>query len=196
VSRFLAGALLLAASPAWAQHTEVSVLAGYTTSGDIEMKAPQFQDLAIDGSFTWGLQVGHFFSERLGAELSWSRQQSALAATTAAGSAELFDVRVDQVVVSVAYQLGGDGGGLRPFLSAGLGAAFFGADEPDDETKLALVLGAGVKWFPSGRIGARLQARYSPKHLNDAESDFCDAFGFCQSWLQQFELLGGVSLGF
>jgi len=33
--------------------------------------------------------------------------------------------------------------------------------------------------------------------LNDEGSgDFCDPFGFCQSWLNQFELGGGLSFRF
>jgi len=32
--------------------------------------------------------------------------------------------------------------------------------------------------------------------LNDASSDFCDPFGFCQGSLKQFEILGGVVLRF
>jgi hypothetical protein len=45
-------------------------------------------------------------------------------------------------------------------------------------------------------IGARLQAKYTPTDLNDKGSDFCDPFGFCQDWLHQFELTGGVVVRF
>jgi outer membrane protein W len=195
VKTLLAAALVLTAAPAWAQHTEISVLAGYTTAGDIEMKAPQFQELAIDDSFTVGLQVARFFNARVGVEGSWIRQHSGLSFTTRGGSGELFALHADQLQASFAYQFGDDDG-LQPFLTAGLGATFFSADEPEAEAKLAPVLGAGLKWFGSGQVGARLLLRYSPTHLNDAASDFCDPFGFCQSWLQQFELMGGVSLRF
>ena len=79
----------------------------------------------------------------------------------------------------------------------GVGATFFSADEAEEETKLAPVVAAGLKWFPSGgNVGARIQARYNPTHLDDAGGDFCDPFGFCQSWLQQFQFLGGVSIRF
>src|SRR5262249_47442613 len=156
-------------------------------AGDIKMKAPQFQDLAIAGSFTVGLQVGYFFGEHAGVQGSWLRQHSGLSATTPAGDVELFDVHVDQLQASFEYQFGSEDAPLRPFLSAGLGASFFSADEPDTEAKLAPVLAAGLAWFPSGaNLGGRVQLRYNPSHLNDGGSDFCDPFGFCQSWLQQF----------
>ena len=190
-------ALVLAAGPAWAQHTEIAAVAGYTTAGGIEMKAPQFQDLAIDDSFTVGLQVARFFNTHVGVEGSWIRQHSGLAFTTRGGSGELFELHADQLQASFVYQFGGDESPLQPFVSAGLGATFFSAHEPETEAKLAPVLAAGLKWYPSsGNVGARLMARYIPTHLNDSGSDFCDPFGFCQSWLQQFQLLGGISLRF
>jgi hypothetical protein len=192
----IAASLLLVASPAWAQRTELALLGGYTTSGDIEMKALTIQELEIAGSFTWGLAVSRFFTSRLGAEASWSRQGSELVVGTSSGSAELFDVSVNQLHGSFVYQFGSEGGSLRPFASAGVGATFFGADDLEGETKLAWTLGAGLKWFRSARLGARLQARYNLTHLNDGSSDFCDPFGFCQDWLQQFEILGGLVVRF
>jgi len=33
-------------------------------------------------------------------------------------------------------------------------------------------------------------------YLNDASSDFCDPFGFCQDWLHQLELTAGVVVRF
>jgi hypothetical protein len=53
-----------------------------------------------------------------------------------------------------------------------------------------------LKWHPWNRIGARVQGRYLPTYLNDQDSDFFDPFGFCQSWLHQFELSGGVIFRF
>jgi opacity protein-like surface antigen len=192
----LALAILFAAPPAWAQRWELALLGGYTTEGGIDKKAPQFQELEIESGFTWGVVAGRSLTPHLAVEVSWARQESALGLEIAAGEAELFDLNVDQIQAAMAYQLGGEGARIRPFLLAGLGAAIFSAREPENEAKLSLALGAGVKWHGSGRVGARLQARYLPTHLSDASSDFCDPFGFCQAWLQQFELTGGVTLRF
>jgi outer membrane protein W len=197
VKALLAAALLLAAAPAFAQHTEISAVFGYTTAGDIEMKAPQFQELAIADSFTAGLEVARFFNARVGVEGAWIRQHSGLSFTTRSGSGELFGVHADQLQASFVYQLGSEDARLQPFLSAGLGATIFSAHEAGTEAKLAPVVAAGLKWYPSaGNVGARVLARYIPTHLDDSESDFCDPFGFCQSWLQQFQLLGGVTFRF
>ena len=66
----------------------------------------------------------------------------------------------------------------------------------DGETKLSFNAGAGLKWLPSKRFGARLQARYTPTWLDDASSELCDPFGFCQDWLHQLELTAGVVIRF
>jgi hypothetical protein len=115
---------------------------------------------------------------------------------TAQASQELFDVTIDQLQGSLVYQFCGEASRIRPFLTAGAGASIFSSTDLDSETKLSFSLGAGLKWLPSKRLGARLQAKYTPTHLNDAGSDFCDPFGFCQDWLHQFELAGGVVVRF
>ena len=194
--RVLPLALLFAAGPAWAQRTELTVLGGYSTAGDIDKKAPQFQELAIDAGFTWGVAAGHFFTPHIGVEASWVRQESGLKFAASAGSETLFDVSVDQVQGAFAYRFGSDGARMRPFLSAGLGATFFSATDLESETKLAWSVGGGLQWSFSRRLGARAQVRYRPTYLNDTSSDFCDPFGFCQGWLHQFEYMGGVTLRF
>ena len=183
VKRLLAFLSVLAAAPAFSQGLEVAALGGYTTAGSLEHDARTVEDLKLKGSFTWGASVGFFFSPRLGVEASWARQESGLELTTAEASAEMFDVTIDQIQGSFVYQFGGAGARWRPFLCAGAGAAIFSSTDITSETKLALNAGAGLKWLPSKRLGARLSARYVPTYLNDASSDFCDPFGFCQDWL-------------
>jgi hypothetical protein len=196
MKRLLVLLLLLPAAPVPAQQLEVSAVGGFTTSGSIDHGAVGITELELDSGFTWGLSGGYFFSPRFGIEASWTRQDSGLVLGTSAGSAEMFDVDMDRFEGSFVYQFGGSDARLRPFLSAGLGATTFDAPELDAETKLGLGLGAGLRWFPSGRVGARLQARYRPTYLNDASSEFCDPFGFCQSWLHQFEMTGGIVVRF
>jgi opacity protein-like surface antigen len=196
VRRVLAFAFLLAASPASAQRTEFSLLAGYTTAGQIDKKAVGIQEIEYDASFSWGLAGGHFFSPHLGAEVSWIRQETGLSLATSAGSARLVDANIDQIHGSGVYQFGADKARLRPFVSLGLGASFFGGGDLASETKLSWSLGAGLKWFPRQSLGARLQVRYNPTRLNDASSGFCDPFGFCQDSLEQFGFTGGVVLRF
>jgi opacity protein-like surface antigen len=196
MKRLAAFLFLLAASPAFAQRTELSLLGGYTTSSDIDKKTFGIQTLEVQGSFTWGLTAGHFFSDHVGAEVSWAQQQSALVIGTSAGSAPLFDMKVGLLQGSFVYQFGAAEARLKPFVLAGLGATFLSAQDLESETKLSWAVGAGLKWLPSRRVGARLQGRYAPTQLNDSSSTVCDPFGFCQGSLHQFELLGGLVLRF
>ena len=189
-------AFLVGASPAFAQGTEVSVLGGYRTPGDIEMKAAVIEELEAGGGFTWGVGAGWFFSDHFGFEASWVRQEGAVRIGTRSGSADLFDMNTTLLHGAFVYRFGSDNARLVPFVLAGAGVSFLSAEDVDGETKFAWTVGAGVKWFASERVGLRLQARYVPTLLNDESSDFCDPFGFCQGSLNQFELMGGVVLRF
>ena len=188
--------LLLPAASAFPQGFELAAVAGYSAPGSIDHSALGITELKLEGSFTWGASASFFFSPRFGVEASWARQESELIIGTAAGSAPLFEVHIDQLQGSFVLQLGSASSRVRPFLSAGAGAAFVSAPRLDSETKLSFGAGAGLKWLPTARIGARIQARYTPTYLNDRSSDFCDPFGFCQTWLHQLELTGGVFVRF
>jgi outer membrane protein W len=196
MKRLLTCLAILSAAPAFSQGFEVTALAGYTTPGSLEHDTRTLDDLKLAGSFTWGASLGWFFSPRLGIEASWARVGSGVELSTAQASQELFDVTIDQLQGSLVYQFGGAESHIRPFVTAGAGASIFTSTDIETETKLSLGIGAGLKWLPSQRLGARLQAKYTPTHLNDKGSDFCDPFGFCQDWLHQFELTGGVVVRF
>jgi opacity protein-like surface antigen len=196
MKRLLTALAVLSAAPAFSQGFEVTALAGYTTPGGLQHDTRTLDDLKLAGSSTWGASLGWFFSPRLGVEASWARVGSGVELSTAEASQEMFDVTIDQLQGSLVYQFGGAESRIRPFLTVGAGASIFSSADIDSETKLSFGMGAGVKWLPSKRFGARLTARYTPTYLHDASSDFCDPFGFCQDWLHQFELTGGVVVRF
>jgi opacity protein-like surface antigen len=196
MKRLLACLAFLSAAPAFSQGFEVTALAGYTTPGSLEQDTRVLEDLKLAGSSTFGASLGFFFSPRLGVEASWARVGSGVELITDQASQEMFDVTIDQLQGSLVYQFGGATSRFRPFVTGGAGAAIFSSTDIDSETKLSLNIGGGMKWLPSKRLGARLQAKYTPTYLNDKGSDFCDPFGFCQDWLHQFELTGGVVVRF
>jgi outer membrane protein W len=189
-------AAVLSAAPAFSQGFEATALVGYTTPGSLEHDARTVEDLKLAGSFTWGASLGFFLTPRLAVEGSWTRVGTDVVLSTAQASQEMFDVTVDQIHGSVLYHFGQADSRIRPFLTAGAGAAIFSATDLDTEAKLSLNLGAGLKWQLFDRVGARVQGKYLPSYLNGQGSDFCDPFGFCQSWLHQFELSGGVVFRF
>jgi opacity protein-like surface antigen len=189
--------LLAGAASARAQSWELSLLAGYTPSASLDRKAPELDQLAVRGGFTWGAQVGRSFGRRWAVEAIWTLQQSALQVETAAGKSDLFLFDLGDLHADVVYHFADRDAQLRPFLFAGVGATFFSGGELPSETKLSLGLGGGAKYFPWESIGFRGHVRYKPVLLDDeGAGDFCDPFGFCQSWLNQLELVGGVVVRF
>ena len=189
--------LLALSAPASAQSWEASGFLGYTPSVDLDRRAPELTQLDIRGGFTWGLQAGHLFTPRWGAELLWMQQGSALRLETEAGAANVFTMTIQQLQGYVLYHFANRDSKLRPFVFGGLGATFFSATELESETKLSYGLGGGVKYFPWNAIGARASFRYTPTMLNDDETvAFCDPFGFCQGSLQQIEFAVGAVVRF
>jgi opacity protein-like surface antigen len=197
IAVFAAIALVAIAAPVSAQSWELSGLAAYTPSADLSNQAPELSDVKIGGGFTWGIQGARLFGSRWGAEVLWTRQESALGVGTEAGSSSLFTMTIAQLHGDVVYHLGSSDAPLRPFVFGGLGATFFSADDLESETKFSLNLGGGVKYFPWNAIGIRAHFRYKPTMMNDEEAaDFCDPFGFCQGVLSQIEFGGGVVVRF
>jgi opacity protein-like surface antigen len=194
-----AAAIALLAIPhaARAQSWEVSGLAAYTPSTDLDNQAPELSELKIGDGFTWGLQGARLFGARWGAEVLWTDQRSALKLETEGGSSDLFKLTIRQLHGDVLYHFASADARLRPFVFGGLGATFFSADDLESETKFSFGLGGGVKYFAWNAIGIRAHVRYKPTMLNDEDAaDFCDPFGFCQSGLSQFEFAGGVVVRF
>jgi opacity protein-like surface antigen len=184
-------------APVWAQSWELSSTAGHTPSAGLDHQAPELSALDVRGGFTWGIQLERSFSPHWGAEVSWTRQSSALQLQTGDGSADLFAMTVGHLHVNAVRQFGAVDSRLRPFVFAGLGATFLSADELPSETKLSFALGGGVKYFPWTRIGVRGSFRYKPTLLKDeGAAPFCDPFGFCQGTLQQIEFAAGAIVRF
>lgn len=196
MKRLLTLLAFLCAAPAFPQGFELTAFFGYTTPGGLKHDSRTVEDLKLSGSSTWGAGAGYFFSPRFGVEASWARVGSGVELTSAGATQEMFDVTIDQLQGSFVYQFGSAESRWRPFLTAGAGAAILNSSDIDSESKLSFNVGAGVKWLPWTRFGVRLHAKYTPTYLNDGGSDFCDPFGFCQDWLHQFELLGGVVFRF
>jgi opacity protein-like surface antigen len=141
--------------------------------------------------------VARSFSPHWGAEVSWTRQSSALQLETGDGSADLFTMSVGQLHGNAVRQFGAADSRLRPFVLAGVGATFLSADDLQSETKLSLAVGGGVKYFPWETIGVRGQVRYKPTLLNDDAADsLCDPFGFCQGTMHQVEFAVGATVRF
>jgi hypothetical protein len=190
-------AIVSCGSPAFAQSWEASVLFGFTPSATVDRRASELSSLDIRDAFTWGVQGARLFTPSWGAEVLWTQQSTALEVGTADGKADLFTMRVRQLDGNMVYQFGRPDARWRPFVFGGLGATFFSADTVSSETKFALDVGGGVKFFPWRMVGVRAHVRYKPTLMHDtASGDFCDPFGFCQGVLQQIEVAAAAVVRF
>ena len=188
---------VLFAGPARAQSWELSALAGYIPSVDLEQQAREVDAASIGGGFMFTVQGARFLTPNWGIEASFTQQFSSYNVAMGNEMGRLFSIDIGQLDGEVVYQSGDAGKRVRPFVSGGLGATFFSARDIPTETKFSAVVGGGTKIFLSENVGIRAQLRYRPIVLGgDEDGDFCDPFGFCQSVLRRFEFAAGVSFRF
>ena len=189
--------MALAAAPRLRRRASSWSCAAATRPRRYRRPAPStVEDLEIAGGLHLGRERLLLLLAAHGIEVSWTRQGGGLEIETGDGSAELFDARIDQLQGELRVPARQRRGAGPAVPDRGRRSGVLRADDLDSETKLSFGLGAGVKWLPATRLGARLQARYLPTYLDDTSSEFCDPFGFCQGWLHQFEVSGGVVIQF
>jgi hypothetical protein len=185
--------LLFACQEAQAQSWEASAFVGYTPGVDIDLQASELNQLDVRGAFTWGVQgrlltLGRRFVDAA---------KSALEGGPPSGAFDFFTMTVRPLQGNVFYEFGAREAKVRPFVSGGIGATFFSAADLQSETKLSFHGGGGLNYFAWRNIGMRVHARFKPTLLDDTSAgDFCDPFGFCQSWLSQFEFGAGAVVRF
>ena len=152
--------------------------------------------LDIRDSFTWGVQGARMLTTHWGAEALWTQQKSALeGGTTSSGAFDFFTMTVRQLQGNVLYQFGaarGKGAAVRVWRRR---RDILRADDLQSEPRLSIDYGGGLNYFVWHNIGMRAHARFKPTFLDDKSAgDYCDPFGFCQSWLSQVEFaVGAVS---
>ena len=189
--------LLLPSTAARAQSWELSALAGYIPSVDLERQSRDIDNASIGDGFMFTVQGARFLTPNWGIEASFTQHYSSYDLTVNEEQGTLFSIDIAQLHGDVVYEFGESGKRLRPFVFGGLGATFFSARDLPTETKLSAAVGGGAKMFLSPNVGIRAQVRYRPIWLgDDEEGDFCDPFGFCQSMLRRFEFAAGVSFRF
>jgi hypothetical protein len=197
--RALAAAIImvLVAVPAAAQSTEIGAAVGFTLSAALDRHAEELQDTRIDGGVTFGVSVTRFLSDRWGVGMEWGQQFSGFSIDTGDTVVRLYDMGIGHFHGYAVYRFADAAAKARPFVFGGGGAKFLWAHDLGSETKASFSLGGGLTYSLSRSLAIEGRAAYTPILMNDSSAEpFCDAFGFCQSTLQQFELMGGVRFRF
>jgi hypothetical protein len=143
-TRALVVALLGSVTSLRAQGIEIAPLSGYRFGGDL-FEIAAARPLDHDGAPALGVVVDIPLQQGLQIEASFSHQQ------------------LDAPRVSVGqWQVGGlqeySGTKVRPFITGLVGLTRYAA-EADDEIRLSVTAGGGVKIFPVPHLGVRLDGR-------------------------------------
>lgn len=194
--KYLSLLLLFYISTSSVLATEITPLFGHRGGGDFSHIATD-NPLSLDDSNSTGFILGFKQSETQDLELLYSGYSTRLEASSPlVAESDLFDVDVHYLHLGGTVT-SGEASWVVPFLSGGLGVTYFSPDisGADDELRLSMSLGGGVKWFPSDNIGLRLEARGFGTLFNNSTSVFCS--GGCQvevsgDLLYQYEIFAGV----
>jgi hypothetical protein len=153
---FVAVVLLGRATPLRAQGVEIAPLSGYRFGGDL-FEIAAARPLDNDGAPALGVVVDIPLSEGLQVEASFSHQQLDVPGPFQPSQPPAtWRIAVDQWQVGGLQEYGGTK--IRPFATGLVGLTRYAA-EADNEVRLSVAAGGGVKIFPVSHLGVRLDGR-------------------------------------
>lgn len=197
VPRCMGLLFVLVAVPAAAQSTELGMLVGFTPSAALDRQAEEVDDVSLEGGVTFAISATRFFNERWGVAGEWGQHFSGFGIETGGATSTLYDIDISHFHGYAIYRFGEADAKARPFVFGGAGIKYFSASDFDTETKLSFGVGGGLSYFVLRNLAIEGRFSYNPTVMNDSDAgDFCDPFGFCQSTLQQIEVMGGVRIRF
>jgi len=207
-----------AAPAAWAQDHRIEVGAnfGYTVSDGVSFQGVRARDGNLydgiepkDGG-SWGLQLGFHVNENAEVGFLFDKQSSSLDVVGTTTRA-IGDMSLENYHGYFAYNFGETDARFRPYLLLGLGATHYGSvpftvgstsGETEGNYQFSSTLGAGVKIFPSPRVGVKLGVRWVPTYIkSDSTGWWCDPYWGCYvtsdpQFSNQFQFAGGLSFRF
>jgi opacity protein-like surface antigen len=210
-------ALMLSAGPAMAQgKVEVSGIFGWTLSDGVTgsaILAPDgnsYNAVDLKDSFNWGLMFGVMASDNFEVGFMYNQQLSALRLEGTADR-ELGDMAINSYHGYFGYNFGDADARLRPYILVGFGATDYGsvnytnvqgqAASTSGETQFSTTWGAGLKFYPSPRVGLRFGMRWTPTYIkSDPGGWWCGYWGCYMTgdpqYANQFDFSGGLTIRF
>jgi outer membrane protein W len=214
----LAGILIIAsATSGFAQgKVEATVFGGWTFSDGVSGQAVvvpsgTFDRLDPKDAGLFGLGLGVLFTDNAEGGFQWTRVSSKLVAGGVLGTKDMdiADMSLNNYHGYLGYNFLEADSKFRPFLYGGLGATHFGSvDAPRQgakvggNTQFSTTWGAGVKYYPSPKIGVRFTTSWTPVYIkSDASGYWCDPYWGCYlvgdpQYSNQISLTGGLSFRF
>jgi hypothetical protein len=201
-----AAALLVGATPATAQKVELTPFFGYQFGGELRVRDG---DLRLQDDVNYGLVLDVALNRNGQLEVSYTRQDTRIEYREFnAGTRPIYDVSVNYWQIGGVYEFEPTAT-ARPFLSLTGGFTYYGVgDQLDDDapiissdTFFSMVLGGGVKIFPSQRIGIRLAGHLYSTIVSSSSGFWCTLPGGCgvglSGWgIWQGDVQAGLTFAF
>ena len=190
-------------------RVSITPILGYRMGGDIEGEDAEGEDtgeeVSLDDDSMFGIILNAPFQSVGGDdytewEFYYSRQSVGIDSAPATVDPSI-ELDISYFLLGGTYVGGGER--VRPFLSAGLGAAHLSPDggSADSDTVLAFSIGGGAQLFPANRVGVRLEGRVLGAVTDSDSALFCStgpeanacAFRASGDVLWQWEVFAGVT---
>ena len=217
--------IVLAAAAAQAQEKrgEFGLFLGTTSSTGISSNdvtpadtPAVFVEAKPKNGFTWGADVNYFVNEKFEVGALYSIQKSDLQFTVGTAWKNVGEgLDVQNMMGTVTFNTGSFDSKTRFYILGGLGATRYGNVtlaningenvQIGGKSKFATTWGAGVKYYPSPKVGVKGQVRYTPTNIKDTADEWvcapyypttCAAGGVNHQYASQWEFTGGVFLRF
>jgi opacity protein-like surface antigen len=183
---------------------------GVTFSGIRAGDGNVYDTIEPADAFAWGLQVGIFATPNVEVGALFDRQSTTLD-VGGTSSRSIGDMNLDNYHGYVAYNFGEPDARIRPYVLLGAGVTNYGSvpfsvggfsGETEGNSQFSTTWGAGLKIYPSPRLGLKLGVRWTPTYIkSDATGWWCDPYWGCYvtgdaQYANQFQFGGGLMLRF
>lgn len=196
---------LLYGGPAFAEEDlrfSLTPFAGYRMGGEVATE-DESVSIKLDDSSSFGLLLNWPTKTNTEWEIHYSLQQTEARITDSDTSEETrvdFDAHTAQIGGTYLFE-GTET--VIPYLAMTLGGTYV-KTENDSDTFFSTSLGVGVKFFPSARVGLRLEARGYATFVNSSSQIFCQTgpdLNVCAIQLEgdivgQVETFAGITVRF
>ncbi|MCU7845469.1 MAG: hypothetical protein KZQ93_16700 [Candidatus Thiodiazotropha sp. (ex Monitilora ramsayi)] len=145
---------------------------GYRFGGSFD-DANTGQSLDLDETGSWGFTISKLASRDTRYEFLYSHQDTRL--TDRTNPDDAFDLDVHYLHLGGTVDMSHDR--VIPFFSGGIGMTHMspGRSGFNNETRLSLSFGGGLKWYPTDRLGIRFEMRGYGTLMDTNGSLFCDS---------------------
>jgi opacity protein-like surface antigen len=185
VVTLVAGLLVAQAGAALAQYGEskweISPLAGYRWGGGLST-VTGFREIDMQDNYVYGVGLGMLTPKNSSVEVQWTHMEGDLTGTTT-GGVEVKSRNVlkrDDIMLNGYWYAYNPDASVKPYFTAGLGAAVFSATGLSTIGRFSWQLGLGLRADMNEGLALRLGGKWTPVWVTTGSGVWCDPF-YCYS---------------